>query len=792
MTTLDRKLLRDIGRVKGMLAAVISIIAVGAGCLVGMLSTSDNLRIARDSYYSHCRMADFWIDLKKIPTSDLAEIAGRGGVSEVMGRIEFPVVVDIEGVNEPICGKVISLPEESGSTINGIVMRRGSYFTPERRDEVIVSEKFAAARGLAPGGFLTLVLNGRKQSLFVVGTAISSEFMYLTPPNATVPEPARYGVFWIKREYAEDVFGFHGACNSVVGMLSPEAKQDPRAALDAVERRFAPYGVMMKTPLKDQFSNLNLCSELSSLAMQAMTLPLVFLGVAALVLNVVMLRMAEQQRTIIGTLKALGVRNSAIFAHFLKFGLFVGLAGGVIGCGLGWMISWGMTSMYAEFYTFPCLENHAYASTMLFAVLVAVFFAAMGTLHGVDAILRLSPAESMRPSPPSSGGGVTLERIGWLWRRLGFRWQMVLRGLLRQRGRTAVGVLSAALGSGMVLMSLGLVDSLNYMIRLQFDKVMLADYNISLRDEVGLDAVGEAARMPGVERLEATLDMPCEFRHGNRRKISALTGIAEGAALTVPTDPDGKAVKVPSSGLLMSKRLAEILDIREGGLVEITPLKGERRPVYAEVAGVVDSVFGLPVYTEYRHLCRILGQEAPVSSIQVRSFRSPDDLRGFFKEMKKSPELASVVISEWQKWHLQNDLIAKLKLMTFVMIAFAAVIFFGSILNAALISISERRREISTFRVLGYHSLEVGQLFVRETMLVNLLGTAVGLPIGLQMLSALCGLFGNEMFSVPCQVEPLTWLYSLLLSVAFVLAANVIIQRIIDKLDWPEALKLKE
>jgi putative ABC transport system permease protein len=312
VSVLDRKLKRDLVLSKGMLAAIIAIIAVGSGCLVGMLGTFWNLKSAQISYYSNCRMADFWLDLKKAPVSSVRELQKLKGVSEIRNRIAFPVIVDLENVEKPISGKVITLPDERLPVINGIVLKRGSYFTDGQRDEVIVSEKFAEARNINPGDFIHIVLKGQRKKLFVVGSAISSEFMYLTPPGSIAPDPAGYGVFWIKREYAEDVLGFHGACNNLVGLLTPEAKLDPEPVLNEISERLNSYGVFTATPLAQQESNLSLCSEMAGLQTQATVLPVIFLGVAALALNVVMLRMAEQQRTIIGTLKALGVSNRKI------------------------------------------------------------------------------------------------------------------------------------------------------------------------------------------------------------------------------------------------------------------------------------------------------------------------------------------------------------------------------------------------------------------------------------------------------------------------------------------------
>jgi putative ABC transport system permease protein len=126
------------------------------------------------------------------------------------------------------------------------------------------------------------------------------------------------------------------------------------------------------------------------------------------------------------------------------------------------------------------------------------------------------------------------------------------------------------------------------------------------------------------------------------------------------------------------------------------------------------------------------------------------------------------------------------------MIIFAGVIFFGSILNSALVSLAERQREIATFRVLGYQPLEVGEIFLRETMLVNMVGALLGLPLGYYMLWGMCLQFQNDMYSVPSVIYPMSWIYTLIWAFVFVLGAYFIIQRSINRMDWSEALKMKE
>ena len=288
MNILSRKLRRDLWQTKGMLTAVILIVAVGVSCLVGMMGTSQNLQMARDIYYAQCRMADFWVDLKKMPISELDVLAHVRGISEIRPRIAYTVVVDLEGVEEPLGGALLTLPPAPLPVINGIVMQRGTYFTSRRQDEVIVSEAFAEARGIAEGDTIHLIMNGQRKSLFVVGTAMSSEFVYMMPPGAIAPEPSRYGVFYVKQGFGEDALGFHGACNSLVGLLSTETRQNAQPVFDDLRRRLEPYGLFAITPLSLQASNLNLSGELTGLATISFFMPTIFLLVAVLVLNVLM------------------------------------------------------------------------------------------------------------------------------------------------------------------------------------------------------------------------------------------------------------------------------------------------------------------------------------------------------------------------------------------------------------------------------------------------------------------------------------------------------------------------
>ncbi len=413
-SVLDRKLIRDLSSSGGMILAIASIIAMGVACFVALRSAYHNLDEARRRYYAQCRMADFSIELKKAPVVALDALERLPGITEIRPRLQFYVTVDLDGVEEPLSGQVLSLPERRDvPMINDVVLRRGSYFTDRRDEEVIVNDAFARKHGLHPGDRIHLLLNNRRQALHVVGTAISSEFVYLLGPGALVPDPEHFGVFYLKHGYLEEVFDFNGACNQVLGLLAPDVRDRPDPLLERAERLMESSGVFATTPRRDQLSNRYVSNELNELSLFAVIMPAIFLTVAALVLGVLMGRLIEHQRTEIGTLKALGYPDGLLLAHILKFGLVVGLVGGVVGLGLGSLLAGAMTRMYDQFFEFPALVNRVDPAVLAVGLLTSLACTLLGSMHGRGRCCGWTPPRRCglgrpgrgEPSPWSASAG---------------------------------------------------------------------------------------------------------------------------------------------------------------------------------------------------------------------------------------------------------------------------------------------------------------------------------------------------------------------------------------------------
>jgi len=792
VSVLSTKLLRELRQSWILLLAIVSIVVVGVMSLVAMRSLYSNLRHAQREYYAQCRMADFWINLKKAPLAELARVDHVPGVIESRPRIQFYATVDLPDVAKPLGGLVLSMPAERRPVINDVVMRHGSYFTPQRDNEVIVNDAFARAHDIKPGDTLYLLLNNRRQQVVVVGTAISSEFVFALGPGAIMPDPDQFGIFYVKHHWAEEVFDMEGAANQVVGRLAAPVRQQSGFVLSELEQMLEPFGALTATALKDQSSNLILSAEIKGLGIWATILPGIFLVVAALVLNVLMSRLVEQQRTVIGTLKAIGYDDRRLFGHYLVFGLIVGLAGGAIGSVFGWFMAGAFTNVYHRFFEFPKLENQVHPAVIALGVTVSVLCALLGSLRGAAAAMRLSPAEAMRSKPPASGQRILLERWQLLWRRLSFAWRMALRNVMRNHLRTAVGVFATSMGISLLMLTFMSVEAMNYLIDFQFHKIARHDFELTFESERSADALLEAQRLPSVDLAEPVLIVPCTFTFGSHHYKGGITGLAADARLTVPRDTAGDALSIPTTGLLMTAKVAELLHAKAGDLVTVRPVRGLRRRVQVPIVQIAESYLGTAVYADIHFLSHLVDEQFAVSGVQLATRGGPDERRQLYRRLKELPALQGAASRQETIDNLNETMLESQNLSIAMLVGFAGVICFSSVLNASMVSLTERLREIATLRTLGYGSWQIGGLLLRENLLVNLTGAVLGLPLGYALYIAMVQAYDMELMRLPVVAPPWVWFTSLLLAVVFALSAHAIVQWRILRLDWLAALQVKE
>jgi putative ABC transport system permease protein len=792
VAVLHHKLAREVLRSAGTLLTVVGIIAVGTGCFIGLGSAVRILSRSQTAYYQDYRFADFWIHVKKAPLTAVERIAELPGVADVEGRVVFDVILDVPGVIQPLTGRLLSTPARGfADTINGVHIVRGTGFSHDRDEEVLLSEAFAARHDLGPGDRISLILNRKQESFVIVGTAISPEYVYMVRGvGDLVPDPEHFGILYVQERYAREVLDFQDAANEIVGRVVPGPEADVEILLERMTRRLEPFGVLDTTPRARQASHRVLTDEIEGGRVTATVAPVIFLAVAALVLNILMSRLAERQRTIIGTLKAMGYTNHEVLRHYVSFGVIVGAVGGLAGIGVGIWLASSMVEFYRDFFQFPRFVYELYYDLFGLGMLISVSFAVAGTARGVWRVLRLQPADAMRVKPPERGGAILLERWPGLWNRLGFRTHVALRTLMRNRIRTATGVAATALATAMMLMSLSMSDGLWYLVDYQFEKVSHSDVDIGLRDERSRRARYEVQQLPGVDYAEPVLGLVCDIRHGRRARRMAISGLDPGHRLTTPRRADGGPIVIPPDGFVLSAKLAQILDARVGDRLTVQPARGRREAHEVRVASIVDTFLGLECYADIRYLGNLVGETVALNSVQTTVDPSRRD--ALFRAVKKLPNAQGLSVRQDRRANIEGTLVKSMGATMGVLIVFAGMLAFGSLLNNALVEISDQIRDIATFRVLGYRPREIAAIFFRQSMLVFAVGLTLAIPLGYGFNAAIVRAYDTELYRLPVVFKPLSVLGAALAAGAFVLLAQLVVYRQIRRLDWLEGVKVKE
>ena len=317
MLTLDRKLLRDLWQIKGQALAIGLVIAAGVAMFVMYSSTFESLDRTQEAYYDRYRFADVFASLKRAPLSTASRLAAIPGVAQVEPRVVAEVTLDVPGMTEPAPGRLLSIPERRRAILNDVHLLRGRYIEATRPDEVLVSEAFATAHGLQPGDRVAAVINGRRRELAIVGIALSPEYVYTIAPGDLMPDDRRFGIFWMGRRALAAAFDMEGGFNDVSLALSPGASAE--TVIADLDRLLEPYGGLGAIPRRLQVSHWFVANELRELQTMGSILPVIFLAVAAFLLNVVLSRIISVQRDQIAALKALGYSNREVALHYTKW-----------------------------------------------------------------------------------------------------------------------------------------------------------------------------------------------------------------------------------------------------------------------------------------------------------------------------------------------------------------------------------------------------------------------------------------------------------------------------------------
>lgn len=787
MTSLNRKLLRELWRLRAQLVAIALVIASGAALLIMALSTIEALKETTEAYYERTRFADVFAEVKRAPERLARDIAEIPGVRLVETRISEGAILDMPDFAEPVIGQVISLPDHGPQLMNTLVLRSGRLAEPDRPDEVVVSEPFAEAHGLRPGDSFSAILRGRKRTLDVVGTALSPEFVYAIAPGGLMPDDKRFGVMWMGRDALAAAFDLKESFNSVtIGLLRGAGPDEVIARLDTL---LAPYGGTGAYARADQTSNWFLQNEITQQENMASLLPTIFLAVAAFLTNMVMARLIETERREIGLLKAFGYGNWEIGWHYAKMVLVIGGIGVGLGSALGaWLGHWN-TTLYAEFYRFPFLLYRPGPTSFLIAGSVSLGAALAGSLVAVRRAVALPPAEAMLPPAPP------VYRQSWLSRAafaklLDEPTRMIFRRILRWPLRAFMASAGLAMSIAVLIMALQWLDAIDSLVDTAFIRSQHQDAAVSFNDVQPVATVQSFKHLPGVMAAEPYRSVSARFRHGHLSKRQGIMGVPADATLSPVYDTERGEIEVPPGGLTLSRKLAEILDARMGDEVDVEILEGRQARLSLPVVRIFDTYMGTPAYMEFSTLNRLMNDGRVISGLNI----AVDDAQrpALLRELKDIPYVASILFRQAAIDTFYETMGSTMYIFVGFFIAFATILSIGVTYNSVRIALSERARELATLRVLGFSRWEISYILLGEIGILTWISIPLGSAIGFGLAWYLTSAFETELFRVPLVILDATYGKAALIALASTVVCAAFVRRRLDRLDLVGVLKTRE
>lgn len=729
MSSLDRKFLRDLGNLGGQAIAASLVMACGLAMMIMTRSMVVSLESARRAYYGEYRFGDIFCDLKRAPNDVRLRLARVSGVAAVETRVVGTLRLYLPKGGEIVDGTILSLPEGRGSGLNQILLKAGRF--PEKADEVIISEPFAQARFLRSGDLVDVILQGARKRLKVVGVGISPECVFEKRPNDPLPDSKRFGVFWMKERELAAAYGLEGAFNRIIVDVAPGV--DVRSVMAEVDRILAPYGGLTAYGRADHSSDRALNGEIKILSALSVAFPLVFLSLSTFMIAGLLARAVYMQREQISQLKALGYSAVQIGQHYLKFTLVIVVFGLCTGVATGVLLGANVVDLYRKFFRFPALPLEIDYGAIGVAVVISVVSTLLGVSSALYQAMRLPPAEGMRPDRPAKFTPSIFEHLR-IHRLLGRSSRMALRNLARKPWRAAVMALGIAMATAVSIVPGALRDAIDYLAELQWTRMQRQDVTVRLTEPGPAAAFHDLRRLAAVVQAEPFRSVPVRIHFGHRNRFLLLMGLSGTGRLVRMFDAKGRALNPPSAGLLISKKLAEILGARVGDRLLVESLEGRRLWREVPLQGLIADYHGLNAVMSIESLRQLMLEGEIISGAYLRI----DPLRwsDFLESVRTAPRIAvlgikSAMSESFRRWTGES-----LRLVQKIYFLFATMLAFGVVYTSSRIAFSERSRDLAILRIAGFTRGEVTNVLLAELAVPM----SFALPIGLWVGGKLAGL----------------------------------------------------
>ncbi|WP_150271321.1 ABC transporter permease [Paenibacillus tepidiphilus] len=532
----------------------------------------------------------------------------------------------------------------------------------------------------------------------------------------------------------------------------------------------------------------------------ASVFPVFFFLIAALVSLTTMTRMVEEHRLQIGTLKALGYGNSDIMAKFLVYGTLASLAGSAVGLAVGFTLLPSIIfNAYGSLYNLPDLIKSFYPSYSIISILVALVCTTLTAWLAARVELRGNAAVLMRPKAPKSGQRIILERITFVWKRLSFVQKVTARNLFRYKQRMFMTVFGVAGCTALILTGFGLKDSIGSIAPQQFGVIMKYDALVALHTDAAPEARASYEQLiSGEPGIIGTLhvaqeSMTARAKGVNDQDVNLFvpeTAQSLSDFVQLRDRSSGEERELTDEGAVITEKLAKLYGLEPGDTFTLVDNKNDTYDI--QVAGITENYVMHYAYMTPAYYNSVFGKDA-VFNTSLLNYSAQDSVweDQFSEKLTANGSVAAVSFSS-NVGTAFDETMQSMDVVTLVLIVSAAALAFVVLYNLTNINVSERIRELSTIKVLGFYDNEVTMYIYRENILLTLLGIAGGSGLGILLHSYVLQTAELDATMFAPVIEWPSYIYAALLTMVFSGIVMAFMHMKLKRIHMIEALKSVE
>lgn len=528
--------------------------------------------------------------------------------------------------------------------------------------------------------------------------------------------------------------------------------------------------------------------------------PALFFLVATLVCLTTMTRMVEEERTQIGTMKALGYSKAAVASKYILYALAACLLGGVLGALAGSKIfPFVIIKAYQILYTnTPEPLTPIHMDLTIVSILIGVCCTVLATAMSSYRALSGVPAELMRPVAPKQGKRVLLERIGFLWKRLNFTWKSTLRNLFRYKKRLFMTIFGIGGSMALLMVGFGLRDSVNAISGNQYRTIWTYDAALGLEEDTDETEEEDFARslVDGNQVTDSLrvrqITMDAEANDALKSVTLFVPERLEGLSefLKLKDRITGETYELEEGGVVISEKLSLLLNLEVGSTFELKVSETERYPV--TVTAITENYMYHYVYMTADTYRQIMGEDVQYNQLLLKLGDPTDEELSELSSVWMANDLVQSFQSVETLQEKVSNMLRSLDMVVIVLILAAGLLAFIVLYNLNNISIMERRRELATLKVLGFYDIEVASYVYRENILLTVFGILAGVGLGIAMHRMVIRTCEIDQIMFGRAIEPASYCWSILLTIVFAMIVNFAMFYRLRKIDMVESLKSVE